>query len=229
MIFDLDGVLWQSSDIHARAFAQAFREAGVELPEGAYACVAGMSTEAAVVRLAEMFGGQRLEDPQVMGCVVKRKRELAALWLRRGGTLDSETVPTLRMVREAGYKMALVTGASHSTMTLFLEQLPPGDWFDNEVCGEDVSVGKPAPDIFLMTAKRLKVPPSSCVVVEDSLAGVRAAVAAGMRIIAYRFRKDVPSKYILCRCERLSEVAGLLVSMRNSQGDFSDEIKHLYC
>jgi beta-phosphoglucomutase-like phosphatase (HAD superfamily) len=57
-------------------------------------------------------------------------------------------------------------------------------WFHAEVCGLDVAHGKPAPDIFLLAAQRVGVPPERCVVVEDAMPGIQAAHAAGMPCVA---------------------------------------------
>ena len=60
----------------------------------------------------------------------------------------------------------------------------PPDYFDAIVVGEDVSHKKPAPDIFLLAANRLKLKPEECLVVEDAVSGVAAAKAAGSRCLA---------------------------------------------
>jgi len=216
VVFDLDGVLWDSSGVHARAFAQAFREMGVKLPKSAYRKIAGMGTEEAIMQLLETFVRKPIRECAKPAQMAKRKRELAASWLEVRATVDPEVVPALRLLRQHGFKTALATSASRSTMEVFLSSLPPARWFDTTLCSADVPLAKPAPDLFLAAAAHLDAPPSSCVVVEDSLAGLQAANAAGMPVIAYRLNVTGRDAHVLARCDRLSEVAIYVISSRRA-------------
>jgi beta-phosphoglucomutase-like phosphatase (HAD superfamily) len=69
--------------------------------------------------------------------------------------------------------------------------------FDVTVSSEEVAKGKPAPDVYLETARRLGVPPGRCVAIEDSASGIRAAHSAGMRVIAYPNRHYPPAAEVL--------------------------------
>jgi HAD superfamily hydrolase (TIGR01509 family) len=211
VIFDLDGVLWLSSPIHARAFAQAFAEIGIKLPKNAYASIAGLKTEAAIAQLVVHLKSSQLQNTQTLEHLALRKRELAAHWLGVENVLDPYAVQLLRTVRAAGYRTALATSASRSTVDLFLARMPAGEWFDVMVCGEDVTRAKPAPDIFLKAAAELSQNPTGCVVVEDSRAGVKAALAAGMFVIPYRIGLSERHALVIGRAEDLNQVQGILV------------------
>jgi pseudouridine-5'-monophosphatase len=92
----------------------------------------------------------------------------------------------VRAVRERGLPMAVATSSERNLYDL---KVRPHGWFslfDAVVCGDDPRVGarKPAPDIFLVAARDLGASPEGCVVFEDSVAGVEAALAAGMRVVA---------------------------------------------
>jgi putative hydrolase of the HAD superfamily len=102
-----------------------------------------------------------------------------------------DALPLLDGVRElldaahaAGIRTAIGTGNSRSTVERRLGRHGVFDRFDVVVTRRDVEHGKPAPDIFLEVARRLDLDPSECLVLEDSVPGCEAALAAGMRVIA---------------------------------------------
>ena len=80
-------------------------------------------------------------------------------------------------------KIKIAIGSSSKNAPLILERLGLNDYFDAVVDGNDLTKSKPDPQVFLLAAKRLGVPPEHCVVVEDADAGVEAALAAGMRVV----------------------------------------------
>jgi HAD superfamily hydrolase (TIGR01509 family) len=85
--------------------------------------------------------------------------------------------------REAGWGVALATGRRRALLDPMLERLGVDGAFDTIVTAEEVPRGKPAPDIFLAAAGRLDLPPAACTVLEDSVPGCDAALAAGMRVV----------------------------------------------
>lgn len=216
VLFDLDGVLWHSSAVHARAFSQAFAEHEVQLPSSAYATVAGMRTEAAVAQLSAQYCPGYCSDQTLLRTIAKRKQAIAITLLRSDSTLDPEVSPALQLLHQAGYRIALATSASRATMHCFLDLLPPTTRFDSTVCGEDVVQGKPAPDIFLAAAQAVHVEPLNCIVVEDSQSGILAALHAGMHVVAYRSSSYIGIQHVIAHCETLNQVAGLLVNLRSN-------------
>ncbi len=90
----------------------------------------------------------------------------------------------LHYVKKKGFGTALATMSERKHVEPILNALGLSDIFDEIVTGEDVSKGKPDPEIYLLVAKRLKVSPPECVVVEDSIYGVQAAIEAGMKVLA---------------------------------------------
>ena len=82
--------------------------------------------------------------------------------------------------------MAVATGGTRALCLEILDRLQIREWFDAIVCAEDVSSCKPEPEIFLLSANLLKVPPGSCLVYEDTDAGIQAARSAGMEVVDVR-------------------------------------------
>ena len=116
-------------------------------------------------------------------------------------------------IKEKGWLTGLATGSNWNVVEEELEQLNLWLAFDVTTTGEEVLAQKPDPEIYLLTAQKLGVDPQNCVVIEDSMAGVKAGVAAGMRVVGLaseyatgEMLKKAGAKYVV---EGLGEVMGL--------------------
>lgn len=186
VIFDFNGTLSNDEPVLQRVFSEIFMAyLGWRMPAAEYyARFAGLS-DREIVQLAVKERAGSLEDN---GPLVDR---LLALRRERYLQLVEETSPILpdtealvAAIAEAGHALAIVTGAQRADVDFVLSHSSIGHHFDVVVTEEDVAQGKPHPEGFLAAAGRLGVEPHETVVLEDSLAGVRAALAAGMRCIA---------------------------------------------
>jgi HAD superfamily hydrolase (TIGR01509 family) len=92
-------------------------------------------------------------------------------------------------LKEKGLPLAVASSSSHALIDLILDKIGLAGHFDALVSGEDVTTGKPAPDVFLHAAKQLNTAPRDCLVVEDSANGILAAKRAGMVCVAYKNRE----------------------------------------
>jgi HAD superfamily hydrolase (TIGR01509 family) len=106
------------------------------------------------------------------------------LFRRRLTPLMYETVTSLH---KQGTRMCVASGSPRNRVSLCLEVAKMAPYFseDSVFTREQVQRSKPAPDLFLYAAERMGTPPSSCIVVEDSTAGIEAALAAGMEVIGF--------------------------------------------
>jgi HAD superfamily hydrolase (TIGR01509 family) len=114
----------------------------------------------------------------------------------------------LERLAASGLRLALATASPRSLVAITFERLPWEGFFGAVVTGDEVARGKPAPDLFLLAARRLGVPPEACVVVEDAPAGVGAARAAGMRSVGvpdprYHRPHELPADLVLTRLDEL--------------------------
>jgi HAD superfamily hydrolase (TIGR01509 family) len=87
-------------------------------------------------------------------------------------------------LKAAGFHLAIGSSTPRANVDLVLSELGIQDLFQVIVAGEDVTKGKPDPQVFLLAAERLGIPPERCLVVEDAVAGVRAALDGGMKALA---------------------------------------------
>ena len=178
IIFDLDGVLLDSEQRWNEAKEALVREAGGTWLEEAPTVMMGMSSPEWSAYLRDDLGVQRDLDA-INADVVRRMHESyeAGLPLLPGAL---ETVRALA----ARWPLGLASSSNREIIDVFLERSGVGDLFGATVSSEQVARGKPAPDVYLETARRLDVDPRACVAIEDSSNGLRAAHAAGMPVIA---------------------------------------------
>jgi beta-phosphoglucomutase len=180
VIFDMDGVLVMSEPLLARAASKMFAEKGYEVRHEEFRPFIGMGEDRYIGGAAEARGIPI--DPE------KDKARTYALYFEMiKGNLKPLPGVTgfVAECKRRGLKTAVASSADESKVLANLEEigLPPST-FDAVVNGSEVAKKKPAPDIFLEAAERLGLPAAACLVVEDAVAGVAAAKAAGARCLA---------------------------------------------
>lgn len=180
VLFDLDGVIVDSTEIHYRAWTEFARELG-HTPSASDLLAANGRRAGETIRA---WFGDRFSDEEIAALV--REKEARANRLLATSALP--TIPGVRLFVEAlvraGVPRAVATSAVPANAELALERAGLRGAFDVVVTAADVSRGKPAPDPWLLAASRLGVAPGACLVVEDAVSGIRAAKAAGARCLA---------------------------------------------
>jgi len=179
VIFDLDGVLIDSMPHHVRAWQEVFRSFAVELPADELRMHEGEKAKITIGRLARKhglsFSDQELED------LVERKRQIYRRSAPRG--LRPLAQQIIRLLQEGGFRLAIVTGSVRPNLEWTLS---PAELalFQTIVTSEECHNGKPSAEPYLLASKRLDLPPSHCLVIENAPLGVQSAKAAGMKCIA---------------------------------------------
>jgi HAD superfamily hydrolase (TIGR01509 family) len=178
VIFDLDGVLLDSEKVWDRARREVAEQAGGTWLPGATETMQGMSSTEWPVYLRDRLGVQ-LSTQEINNQVVAR---VLALYQDALPLLPGATDAVERMA--ARWRLGLASSSNRPVIDVVLDRAHLAPFFDVTVSSEEVPRGKPAPDVYLEAARRLEVIPLSCAVVEDSANGIRAGVAAGMRVVA---------------------------------------------
>jgi HAD superfamily hydrolase (TIGR01509 family) len=178
VVFDLDGVIVDSEQVWDEVREQLARERGGRWHDRAQADMMGMSSPEWSRYMHEVIG--LTEGPQEINDEVVRRM------LERYGDdlpLIDGAVDAVR--RLAGhFRLAIASSSNRPLIERVLETAGIADAFAATVSSEEVARGKPAPDVYLEAARRLSVEPARAAAVEDSSNGLRAARAAGMRVLA---------------------------------------------
>ena len=178
VIFDLDGVLLDSEQRWNEAKEALVREAGGTWREEAPRVMMGMSSPEWSTYLRDELGVQR--DLDAINADVVRRMHVG---YEDGLPLLPGALETVRALA-ARWPLGLASSSNREIIDVFLERSGVGALFAATVSSEEVARGKPAPDVYLETASRLGADPRACAAIEDSANGLRAAVAAGMPVVA---------------------------------------------
>jgi HAD superfamily hydrolase (TIGR01509 family) len=178
VVFDLDGVLLDSEQVWDSVREELVRERGGRWHANAQQDMMGMSSLEWSRYMHDELG---LRDPP---------EEISAEVVRRLESRYREHLPVLPGAREAVERLAarwplgLASSSNRELIDLALELMGVRHFFAATVSSEEVARGKPAPDVYVEGARRLVIDPSRAAAIEDSHNGIRAAKAAGMRVIA---------------------------------------------
>jgi len=184
-LFDLDGTVIDSEPNYEKADRIFLANHGITVPEELWPTFVGMGGRAWLVRMQNEFGLKGDLD------ALARGKDASYLSVAQGNTRSFKQIVKLaRLARDAGIKTAIASGSTPEAIELSLGFAGIKDCFDVYVSADEVLHGKPFPDIFLESARRLGVAAAHCVVVEDSVYGVQAAKAARMDVIAVPYRKE---------------------------------------
>jgi HAD superfamily hydrolase (TIGR01509 family) len=179
VIFDLDGVLADSEPWWNQIDAKLLAEHGVSYRGEYHRNVLGVSYRVAVEFYKNAFHiSASVEE------LMRRRGEIATDFFANRVGLFPSAKTTLEQLREMKLHLAVATSSVSASARPFLDRTGIRSLFGVVVTGDEVQRGKPHPDIYLRTAKRLGSSPEECLVIEDALAGVSAAKAANMRVAA---------------------------------------------
>jgi HAD superfamily hydrolase (TIGR01509 family) len=186
VVFDLDGVIVDSEHVWDDVREQLARERGGRWHERAQADMMGMSAPEWSRYMHEVIG-LRESPAEIDELVVARMLERYAESLP---LIDGAVDAVQRLARS--FRLALASSSNRPVIDAVLDNAALATSFEVTVSSEEVERGKPAPDVFLEAARRLGVPPERCAAIEDSGNGLRAAHAAGMRVVAIPNRRYPP-------------------------------------
>jgi len=201
VIFDLDGVLLDSEQVWDEAREQLAKERGGRWHENAQRDMMGMSSVEWSRYMHDVIG---LPEPP---------EEISREVVERMAKLYREHLPVVPGAREAVERLAarwplgLASSSNRELIDLALELLGVKHRFKATVSSEEVTRGKPAPDVYLEAARRLGVDPTHAAAIEDSENGIRAAKASGMRVIA------IPNQHFPPADDALTQADVLLRSL----------------
>lgn len=179
VIFDMDGVLVDSTEAHFRSWQALAAEVGTPYPRSVFDRTYGMHNRQSI----PIWLGRDVSDPELQRLSDRKEEQY-----RQAARQTLQEIPgaadLARRLKADGFRLAVGTSGPLANARLALEILDLARVFDAVSSGDEVQDGKPDPAIFLNAARRLGLPPSHCAVIEDSPPGIEAARRAGMLAIA---------------------------------------------
>lgn len=176
IIFDLDGVIIDSGEPHQESWALLGAEVGIKVSDEDFKRTFGRRNDEIIPLLfGDRFSAEELGQ---------RKEALYRGLIKGRVPQMPGAVDLVQSLSASGHDLAVGSSAPFENVDLVLTEMRIKEHFSAMVCGEDVTCGKPDPQVFLIAADKLGRDPSECVVVEDAPAGIAAARAAGMIAVA---------------------------------------------
>lgn len=173
IIFDMDGLLLDTERLFLKAYTQAANELGVDLPEALYLQMVGHRADASQAILKA-----GLPDSAPVQEIIDSARRTYFSLLEKGVPLRPGALAVLEYCNQRQLPLAVATSTHHALATSKLERAGLLDLFVSVISGDQVEMGKPAPDVYLKAADTLSIPPKECLVLEDSPPGIQSAKAA---------------------------------------------------
>jgi beta-phosphoglucomutase len=179
VIFDVDGVLLDSYQMHFECWMSLAEEDGIVITESEFRSLFGRRGR----EIARQIWGSEFPEQEIVS-IHRRKQALYRESLQRNLPAMDGAVQLIDGLLEAGLVLAVGSSAPPANVEMTLERLDRRQAFSAIVTGSDVTRGKPDPRVFLLAAQRMGVEPSHCAVIEDAPVGIAAAVTGGMTAIA---------------------------------------------
>jgi HAD superfamily hydrolase (TIGR01509 family) len=182
VVFDLDGVLVDSEELNIRSALEALRALGRTPGPGEAARIVGRHPADYLPELGSRLG---MSEDDVRRALRIQMEIYVRLWGEKARLRDGAR-DVLARLRGRGLRLGLATSAGRRHVAVCLDKFGLGGMFEVVLTRDDVSRRKPDPEVYIACLARFGLPPGQLVVVEDSIHGVRAARAAGVRCIAIR-------------------------------------------
>ncbi|MBD3307579.1 HAD-IA family hydrolase [candidate division KSB3 bacterium] len=179
VIFDMDGVIVDSEPLHCQAEQTIFRQYGVEAPWSEWDSFTGLTDRVIFTYIVENFTDGRYSVDELLQAKYKIFLALLADQVQPiPGAIDF-----IRWTRDRYAKLALTTSSTREVQQIIFERFGLQAYFDVIITEERIQHSKPHPEPYLKTLDALQLPADTCLVIEDSLNGIRSAKEAGCRVI----------------------------------------------
>ena len=204
VLWDMDGTLIDSEAFHWISWRNALAMEGITITHEQFLSSFGQRDDSIV---PQWLGAAA--TPERIQRVANTKEELYRHLVRRDGISPIPGVARwIHQLHKDGWHQAIASAAPRGNIDVVLEALSAAHIFQAIVSAEDVHRGKPDPEVYLVAAARLEVPPERCIVVEDAVVGVQGARSAGMKSIGIsRNGKELPADIVVQSLDLLMEDA----------------------
>ena len=211
IIFDMDGLMIDSERVTFECYQEILKGMNLNMDEEFYKTLLGKPLKGIYQRFYDVYGNDfPIED------VIK---DVHALMAKR---FETEGVPIktglkslLEYLKENNYKTIVATSSNRDRVDTILSQAQITDYFDDSICGDEVTKGKPNPEVFLKSCQKLGVNVDEAIVLEDSEAGIQASYDAGIKVICIPDMKYPEKQYEEKTFKILKDLNGVTEYLKN--------------
>lgn len=211
IIFDMDGLMIDSERVTFECYQEILKGMNLTMDEEFYKTLLGKPLKGIYQRFYDVYGNDfPIED------VIKDVHALMAKHFETEGVpIKTGLKSLLEYLKENNYKTIVATSSNRDRVDTILSQAQITDYFDDSICGDEVTKGKPNPEVFLKSCQKLGVNVDEAIVLEDSEAGIQASYDAGIKVICIPDMKYPEKQYEEKTFKILKDLNGVTEYLKN--------------
>lgn len=179
VIFDMDGLMIDSERVTYNGYKKVLGDMGLDITEEFYTTLLGRTIETAKQLFENVYG----KDFHLDDVIPLVHKYMADLFDNEGVPVKKGLVDLLKYLKDNNYKTVVATSSQRKRVDHILNIANISQYFDDSICGDEVTHGKPNPEVFLRACEKAGVKPDEALVLEDSEAGIQAAYSGKIKVI----------------------------------------------
>ena len=185
IIFDMDGLMIDSERVTFECYQERLKDMNLTMDEEFYKTLLGKPIKGIYQRFYDVYGNDIQDVHQLMA----ERFETEGVPVKKG------LVELLHYLKDNNYKTIVATSSNRDRVDKILAQAKITEFFDDSICGDEVTKGKPNPEVFLKSCQKLGVNVDEAIVLEDSEAGIQASYDANIKVICIPDMKYPEKQY----------------------------------
>ena len=190
-IFDMDGLMIDSERVTFECYQERLKDMNLTMDEEFYKTLLGKPIKGIYQRFYDVYGN----DFPIETVIQDVHQLMAERFEKEGVPVKKGLVELLHYLKENNYKTIVATSSNRDRVDKILAQAKITEFFDDSICGDEVSKGKPNPEVFLKSCQKLGVNVDEAIVLEDSEAGIQASYDANIKVICIPDMKYPEKQY----------------------------------
>ena len=191
IIFDMDGLMIDSERVTFECYQERLKDMNLTMDEEFYKTLLGKPIKGIYQRFYDVYGN----DFPIETVIQDVHQLMAERFEKEGVPVKRGLVELLHYLKENNYKTIVATSSNRDRVDKILAQAKITEFFDDSICGDEVSKGKPNPEVFLKSCQKLGVNVDEAIVLEDSEAGIQASYDANIKVICIPDMKYPEKQY----------------------------------
>lgn len=191
IIFDMDGLMIDSERVTFECYQERLKDMNLTMDEEFYKTLLGKPIKGIYQRFYDVYGN----DFPIENVIQDVHQLMAERFETEGVPVKKGLVELLHYLKENNYKTIVATSSNRDRVDKILAQAKITEFFDDSICGDEVTKGKPNPEVFLKSCQKLGVNVDEAIVLEDSEAGIQASYDANIKVICIPDMKYPEKQY----------------------------------
>lgn len=191
IIFDMDGLMIDSERVTFECYQERLKDMNLTMDEEFYKTLLGKPIKGIYQRFYDVYGN----DFPIENVIQDVHQLMAERFETEGVPVKKGLVKLLHYLKDNNYKTIVATSSNRDRVDKILAQAKITEFFDDSICGDEVTKGKPNPEVFLKSCQKLGVNVDEAIVLEDSEAGIQASYDANIKVICIPDMKHPEKQY----------------------------------